>query len=254
MPGITSVRTSVPSQGLGCQCPWVLRALRAAGSVQCARVGHGTAAPRAFWSPQALRWSVGGGRGDAEGPPVPGPVVLVHWHPIVPAVASSCGIWPVEGFFLFRRGAVTGVLAPEAPDPTGGPWTPPGDGSGPAWASSPGRVAVGAHVTRQVGTAVSAVWQCHSAVTAAAREARAVPPSPQFTSRWGTAPGAGGGHSPPAPSRAADPSRGGQGDWPQPPASAPGTRRSPASRTESLCAGQPPHTSVAWEASKTLPK
>lgn len=145
-----------------------------------------------------------------------GTPLCLRWHR---AVGSGLS----RGFFLFRRGAVTGVLAPEAPDPTGGPWTPPGDGSGPAWASSPGRVAVGAHVTRQVGTAVSAVWQCHSAVTAAAREARAVPPSPQFTSRWGTAPGAGGGHSPPAPSRAADPSRGGQGDRPQPPASAPGT-------------------------------
>lgn len=104
-----------------------------------------------------------------------------------------------------------GILAPKAPDPTWGPWTPLEDGSGPAWASSPGRVAVGAHVTRQVGTAVSVVWQCHSVVTAAPGRQRQSHPGPQFTPRWGTALGTGGGHSPPAPAQAADPSRGGQG-------------------------------------------
>lgn len=46
---------------------------------------------------------------------------------------------------------------------------------------------------------------------------------PQFTSRWGTAPSTGEGHSPPAPTPGADSSRGGQGDQPQPPASALGT-------------------------------
>lgn len=59
-------------------------------------------------------------------------------------------------------------------------------------------MAVGAHVTRQVGTAVSAVWQCHLAVTAAPGRQGQPRPGPQFTSRWGAAPGTGGGHSPPA--------------------------------------------------------
>lgn len=118
----------------------------------------------------------------------------LQWH-------QAGGIRPLEGFFLFCRGAVTGILAPKAPNPTGGHWTPLEDGSGPAWASSPGRVAVGAHVTRQVGTAISAVWQCHLAVTAAPGRQGQSHPGPQFTSRWGTAPGTGGGHSPPAQPR-----------------------------------------------------
>lgn len=77
--------------------------------------------------------------------------------------------------------------------------------------------------TRQIVTAVSAVWQCHLAVTAAPGRQGQSRPGSLFTSRWGTAPGTGGGHSPPAPTRAADPSRGGQGDRPLPPASALGT-------------------------------
>lgn len=76
---------------------------------------------------------------------------------------------------------------------------------------------------RQIVTAVSAVLQYHLAVTAAPGRQGQSCPGPQFTSRWGIAPGMGGGHSPPAPTWAADPSRGGQGDRPLPPASAPGT-------------------------------
>lgn len=135
---------------------------------------------------------------------------------------------------------VAGVLALGVLGPTRGPWTPPGDGSGPAWASSPGRVAGGLHVTRQVGTAVSAVWQCHLAVTAVAWEARTVPPHASVYLQVGTAPGAGEGCSPPAPTLGADSSCGGT----RGPATATslraGHRRSPTSRTESLCPGWPP--------------
>lgn len=115
------------------------------------------------------------------------------------------------------------VLAPGVPSPAWGPWAPLGDGSGPARASSPGWVAGGLHVTRKVGTAVSAVWQYHLVVTVAAQEARTVPPMPQFTSRWRTAPSMGEGCSPPTPTLGADSSRRGQGDLPQPPASTLGT-------------------------------
>lgn len=41
------------------------------------------------------------------------------WYPCALWWHRAGGIRPVEGFFLFRRGAVTGVLAPKAPDPTG---------------------------------------------------------------------------------------------------------------------------------------
>lgn len=115
------------------------------------------------------------------------------------------------------------VLAPGVPSPAWGPWAPLGDGSGPARASSPGWVAGGLHVTRKVGTAVSAVWQYHLVVTVAAQEARTVPPMPQFTSRWRTAPSMGEGCSPPTPTLGADSSRRGQADLPQPPASTLGT-------------------------------
>lgn len=133
-----------------------------------------------------------------------------------------------------------GVLAPGAPGPARGPWTPPGDGLGPAWASSPGRVAGGLHVTRQVGTAVPVVWQCHLAVTVAAREARTVPPHASIYLQVGNSTRHRRGAPAPSPSPGSClVTRGRRG-----PAMATslraGHRRSPASQTESLCPGRPP--------------
>lgn len=132
------------------------------------------------------------------------------------------------------------VLAPGVLGPTQGPWTPPGDGSGPAWASGPGRVAGGLHVTRQVGTAISAVWQCHLAVTAVAWEARTVPPRASVYLQVGAAPDTAEGPLPPAAALGAELScEGTRG-----PATATslrtGHRRNPASQTKSLCPGRPP--------------
>lgn len=150
-------------------------------------------------------------------------VARSRWDPSCP------GVFPVPSWNCDRG------ISSQSADPTAGPWTPLEDGSGPAWASSPGRVAVGAHVRRQVGTAVSAVWQCHLAVTAAPGRQGQSRPAPQFTSRWGTAPGTGGGHSPPAQPGLLTHHGGskGNGHSYRPPRRAP---PSPASRTESLCA------------------
>lgn len=179
-----------------------------------------------------------------EAPPSQGQWRWQHCTPLAPrrtrhgvGLAGS-GLTGVS--FCSAMEPAAGVLAPGAPGPARGPWTPPGDGLGPAWASSPGRVAGGLHVTRQVGTAVPVVWQCHLAVTAAAWEARTVLPHASIYLQVGN----NARHRRGAPAPSPSPgsclvTRGRRG-----PAMATslraGHRRSPASRTESLCPGPPP--------------
>lgn len=105
------------------------------------------------------------------GPPVPGPVVLAAlqlW--CTPSWHRAGRIWPDGGFSAPPWSRWLGYWLPEHPAPLRDLGLPREMARG-----QPGQVAQGGwlvDITRQVGTAVSTVWQCHLAVTAAARESR----------------------------------------------------------------------------------
>lgn len=182
-------RASAPHGG---ECPARGRT-RAAGSVQactpaCAGNGCETTCPLTLAFPKPRRGVGKVTRGDTSlchpSPRVLGGTALLRLAALLPADtrhAPRCRTRPTWGFrpFPLGTGPGGGDLGSRSARPRSGTldscerWLPAALlGSGPGWAGGPGPVARGLHVTRQAGTAGSAVWQCHLAVTALSPEAR----------------------------------------------------------------------------------